>query len=129
MDLAMKQAMKHSMDRAMEQAMSQAVDQGIVVLLFTKKPPTISTKDTMPSEEVLGQITATTSTSTYQQTTEIATESEQNTINTEDRQSLRFANSDNRSVYIDRARERVQRFRCADEFSVKVSASSYKQIQ
>ena len=44
----------------------------------------------MPSEEVLGQITATTSTSTYQQTTEIATESEQNTINTEDRQSLRF---------------------------------------
>ena len=75
--------------------MVQAVDQGIVVLLFTKKPPTISTKDTMPSEEVLGQITATTSTSTYQQTTEIATESEQNTINTEDRQSLRFANSDN----------------------------------
>ena len=44
----------------------------------------------MPSEEVLGQITATTSTSTYQQTTEIATESEQNTINTEDRQSLRL---------------------------------------
>lgn len=44
----------------------------------------------MPSEEVLGQITATTSTSTYQQTTEIATESEQNTINTDDRQSLRF---------------------------------------
>ena len=45
----------------------------------------------MPSEEVLGQITATTSTSTYQQTTEIATESEQNTINTEDRQSLRLS--------------------------------------
>ena len=44
----------------------------------------------MPSEEVVGQITATTSTSTYQQTTEIATESEQNTINTEDRQSLRL---------------------------------------
>ena len=91
----MNQAMKHSMDRAMEHVMVEAVDQGKVVLLFTKKPPTISTKDTMPSEEVLGQITATTSTSTYQQTTEIATESEQNTINTEDRQSLRFANSDN----------------------------------
>ena len=94
----MNQAMKHSMDGALEHVMEpghQAADQGIVVLLFTKKPPTISTKDTMPSEEVLGQITATTSTSTYQQTTEIATESEQNTINTEDRQSLRFANSDN----------------------------------